>query len=1037
MSIETSIKNLTVDLADFGRYQNTVTVMQGDNGTRFARVTVLNDGHTFDLSNVFPVLRGTKSDGTTIFNECSVVDNKVMVELTQNILAVAGMGRYEIALYSGTPTPGSSSNQIISAFPFCIYVVKSSFDATNMEVSNEWTVLDEAMQNIPMMAELDEYIEDVNGYNDRITALENALDGHTVGANVPSDAVFTDTTYDPATTTTDGLMSSDDKAKINNISNGAEVNQNAFSYVSVGQDTVAAGTKTDILHFVGEGVSVNGNNEIVFDGGGSGIEEDIISLDSVDTGYDALIVIYQPADSEHGIIESVDHRPKTTSYPKSLIIDLYQETESNPTPETFVPFTIYDDLGAVYHQTLIDGETSQNIEQVEIPIQSISNLYYKPCSFSETQYSYKYFYFYRDMSTFDDYEIWSNYPIVYDNVNSVYGVFYYYDGSVLKNAEENLSIEDYVQYASSEKVTQRNYALDMNNCQTNIICCDANTYDSEVIEFLNDQATLSSNESTYGCVYDYVNSVQYEKYLVIPQWFNCSGIESNPLIESCLTHDDENINVDDFVVYKYKNPCFYRNMDSNDYTYSLCICTSIVNTSGFSPIFDIKNQILIDNIDIPNGQDYYAAFHIYHSSDDYKVKMHVEYSDNSLVYQPDIQSLPYLEYISGYLQMKTSGLGNRVKCNALITYDPIGYHTNTYSLYSRYEQYLTDAIVKTFPMISDENEIYGSSRNRSPQTQVGIDVCISGSSNTNTITLTSYSDLTNGTIVCPYNNRNYKYTYYLSNPTSPTYATYEIYSNYVLVCLSGAVYYLNPGTSYLSDELVALTVPESDDDYYWLKTNVNSGTQTRFTGATNNLNMWPSGNRYWYGTNMLYFGSESDALSYATYYYDHAIGYPSARTNVDDYYGSFYFGKIDVKNKLFYPLNFMKAWNSTVAPVGTPNAMGGVVYWYQADKSNDPDSPLYVSYAYPTANKPIMFTRVNEIPYKLSGFSEKDFIVESYHDNRIWINSPINENYSDSNNLITFYYCDHDYVDYRETTAIRKDIYDLKDMIISSLNGSY
>ena len=44
---------------------------------------------------------------------------------------------------------------------------------------------------------------------------------HTLGKSVPSDAVFTDTTYSVATTTTSGLMSADDKYKLDNIAAGA------------------------------------------------------------------------------------------------------------------------------------------------------------------------------------------------------------------------------------------------------------------------------------------------------------------------------------------------------------------------------------------------------------------------------------------------------------------------------------------------------------------------------------------------------------------------------------------------------------------------------------------------------------------------------------------------------------------------------------------------------------------------------------------------------------------------------------------------
>lgn len=48
--------------------------------------------------------------------------------------------------------------------------------------------------------------------------------GFTLGCSVPSTAVFTDTTYDPATTAVDGLMSATDKAKLDGIEADADVN---------------------------------------------------------------------------------------------------------------------------------------------------------------------------------------------------------------------------------------------------------------------------------------------------------------------------------------------------------------------------------------------------------------------------------------------------------------------------------------------------------------------------------------------------------------------------------------------------------------------------------------------------------------------------------------------------------------------------------------------------------------------------------------------------------------------------------------------
>lgn len=50
-----------------------------------------------------------------------------------------------------------------------------------------------------------------------------------------------------ATTSANGLMSSADKSKLDNVAPGAEVNQNAFSNVKVGSTTISADSKTDTL----------------------------------------------------------------------------------------------------------------------------------------------------------------------------------------------------------------------------------------------------------------------------------------------------------------------------------------------------------------------------------------------------------------------------------------------------------------------------------------------------------------------------------------------------------------------------------------------------------------------------------------------------------------------------------------------------------------------------------------------------------------------------------------------------------------------
>lgn len=71
-----------------------------------------------------------------------------------------------------------------------------------------------------------------------------------------SDLSGTPTMPTVATTSSDGLMSAADKTKLNDISSGAEVNQNAFSNIQVGSDVIAADSKSDTFHIAGSNVTV-------------------------------------------------------------------------------------------------------------------------------------------------------------------------------------------------------------------------------------------------------------------------------------------------------------------------------------------------------------------------------------------------------------------------------------------------------------------------------------------------------------------------------------------------------------------------------------------------------------------------------------------------------------------------------------------------------------------------------------------------------------------------------------------------------------
>lgn len=112
-----------------------------------------------------------------------------------------------------------------------------------------------------------------------------------------------------ATTSAAGLMSADDKTKLNGVATGAEVNQNAFSNVVVGDVTVAAGGKTDTVNLVagsnkvslsadastntitidasGAVTGVKGNSESSYRTGDVNITKGNIGLSNVDNTADA------------------------------------------------------------------------------------------------------------------------------------------------------------------------------------------------------------------------------------------------------------------------------------------------------------------------------------------------------------------------------------------------------------------------------------------------------------------------------------------------------------------------------------------------------------------------------------------------------------------------------------------------------------------------------------------------------------------------------------------------------------------------------
>lgn len=83
---------------------------------------------------------------------------------------------------------------------------------------------------------------------------ELSADGTTItytkGDGTSNTIEVQDTTYKEATVSSSGLMSAEDKQKLDKIQVSAEVNQNAFSSIKVGASTISADNKTDTFELV-------------------------------------------------------------------------------------------------------------------------------------------------------------------------------------------------------------------------------------------------------------------------------------------------------------------------------------------------------------------------------------------------------------------------------------------------------------------------------------------------------------------------------------------------------------------------------------------------------------------------------------------------------------------------------------------------------------------------------------------------------------------------------------------------------------------
>lgn len=217
--MNTNITNITVDLSSANNF-GVIRAVQGDMRTRFAHITLLDNQIEYDFDKVYPVLRGTKPDGTTIFNVCSISeDNQIVVELSEQLLAAPGKITCEISLYSVSEQI-SEDKQVITSFPFTIFVSTAAFAPGAVTSKDEFTAIADVIGN---NAVLQECLDDIVASRDAAKISE-------VNAKKSEDA---------AADSKRAALESEQAAKASE-SNAAQSEQNASTYAANAANSATA-----------------------------------------------------------------------------------------------------------------------------------------------------------------------------------------------------------------------------------------------------------------------------------------------------------------------------------------------------------------------------------------------------------------------------------------------------------------------------------------------------------------------------------------------------------------------------------------------------------------------------------------------------------------------------------------------------------------------------------------------------------------------------------------------------------------------------
>ena len=145
MDFKSLAKEIIIDVEQF--HVPDIDAKQHDLKSRFLKIKLFNEAKEFNVNDRDLAFKffARKPDGTEVFNNCTVENNFVVIELTSQTLAVAGKVKAELMIY------GKANGEVLTTKPFIINVIESINSQSAIESTNEYSVI------MNIVKELEEY----------------------------------------------------------------------------------------------------------------------------------------------------------------------------------------------------------------------------------------------------------------------------------------------------------------------------------------------------------------------------------------------------------------------------------------------------------------------------------------------------------------------------------------------------------------------------------------------------------------------------------------------------------------------------------------------------------------------------------------------------------------------------------------------------------------------------------------------------------------------------------------------------------------